>query len=391
MSSATSTTARLAPAPRFRRIALALPLLVSVVAGLLIGELMVRVFHPWVIRGPMFDYVNGLRSMTPSTRARIYVPGEFDTITTTGPERFRGGRSYARQPAPGVIRIVALGDSFTFGEGANDDESYPAVLERLLRQRGWNAEVVNAGVGGTGTGEQALYFDEYVRQFQASIVVLGVVGNDPDDDADRRLFRRDASGNLTPVPAAERVQGRAFRISRAVHRFPPVAWLYNHSELITLAEDLLRRTLQPRSAASSTTASGATTASDTATVEARERRWDLKLTQDEIAWLAERVRASGGQLVVAYLPALTSVYEASNTDEEKRRQQESRIADAVAAGARQAGVPFLDLRASVQQAYAVGHPALYHRGIDEHPTAAGYRAFASAIAEELGRRFPVSR
>ncbi len=364
------------------------PLLVSVAAGLLFGELMVRVFRPTVIRGPMFDYVNGLRSMTPDTRARIYVPGQFDTIQTTGPERFRGARSYARQPAPGVARIVALGDSFTFGEGANDDESYPAALERRLRERGWNAEVVNAGVGGTGTGEQALYFDEYVRQFQPSIVLLGVVGNDPDDDANRGLFRRDGAGKLAPVPASERerAQGRAFRISRAVHRFPPVAWLYNHSELITLAEDLLRAALQPRGAA----ASGTSSFSGAAAAEARERRWDLKLTADEIAWLAERVRTTGAQLVVVYLPAYTSVYSVSgNADEEKRRQQEARIAEAAAAGARQAGAPFLDLRPSVQQAYAAGHPrpgakapgpALYHRGLDEHPTAAGYRAFSDAIA-----------
>jgi acyl-CoA thioesterase-1 len=46
------------------------------------------------------------------------------------------------------LRIVALGDSLTAGYGLPQTAAFPVVLERALRARGHNVEVVNAGVSG---------------------------------------------------------------------------------------------------------------------------------------------------------------------------------------------------------------------------------------------------
>jgi hypothetical protein len=43
-------------------------------------------------------------------------------------------------------RILCMGDSVTFGWGVPDDMSYPAQLERELKARGHQVEVLNAGV-----------------------------------------------------------------------------------------------------------------------------------------------------------------------------------------------------------------------------------------------------
>src|SRR5262249_62044821 len=48
--------------------------------------------------------------------------------------------------------IVALGASNTYGKGVSRSEAYPAQLEALLRARGYNARVVNAGISGDTTG-----------------------------------------------------------------------------------------------------------------------------------------------------------------------------------------------------------------------------------------------
>ena len=46
------------------------------------------------------------------------------------------------------VRIVALGDSLTAGYNLPQKAAFPAVLEKALRAKGYNVEVVNAGVSG---------------------------------------------------------------------------------------------------------------------------------------------------------------------------------------------------------------------------------------------------
>ena len=46
------------------------------------------------------------------------------------------------------VRVLALGDSCTFGLGVQDGETWPAQLEALLQVSGLDVEVVNAGVPG---------------------------------------------------------------------------------------------------------------------------------------------------------------------------------------------------------------------------------------------------
>jgi acyl-CoA thioesterase I len=57
-----------------------------------------------------------------------------------------GGEPRAASGRP--LRIVALGDSLTAGYGLPQSAAFPAVLERALRARGHNVEIVNAGVSG---------------------------------------------------------------------------------------------------------------------------------------------------------------------------------------------------------------------------------------------------
>ena len=51
-----------------------------------------------------------------------------------------------------VAQVVAIGDSGTAGTGAGVGSAYPAQLEALLRARGYNVSVTNAGIIGDTTG-----------------------------------------------------------------------------------------------------------------------------------------------------------------------------------------------------------------------------------------------
>lgn len=84
------------------------------------------------------------------------------------------GRKSARTHAkiPEGSTVLALGDSLTFGYGANPGESYPAQLQKLT---GWN--IVNGGVSGD-TSAQALSRLPALLARKPKLVIVGIGGND---------------------------------------------------------------------------------------------------------------------------------------------------------------------------------------------------------------------
>lgn len=51
-------------------------------------------------------------------------------------------------PTEKEITLVAFGDSLTAGYGLRQDEAFPVVLEKALRERGHRVTIINAGVSG---------------------------------------------------------------------------------------------------------------------------------------------------------------------------------------------------------------------------------------------------
>jgi acyl-CoA thioesterase-1 len=73
--------------------------------------------------------------------------------------------------------VVALGASNTFGKGVARAQAYPAQLEALLRAKGLNARVINAGINGDTTGAMLARLDRVVPK-ATSVVILQPGGND---------------------------------------------------------------------------------------------------------------------------------------------------------------------------------------------------------------------
>jgi acyl-CoA thioesterase-1 len=73
-----------------------------------------------------------------------------------------------------LLRVVALGDSLTAGYGLPPGQAFPDALQRALRARGWEVEVVNAGVSGDTAADGLARFDWSVPEgADALIVELG--------------------------------------------------------------------------------------------------------------------------------------------------------------------------------------------------------------------------
>jgi acyl-CoA thioesterase-1 len=83
---------------------------------------------------------------------------------------------FATAPA-GAATIVALGASNTYGKGVARGQAYPAQLEPILRAKGANVRVVNAGINGDTTEGMLRRLDQAVPK-GASAVILQPGGND---------------------------------------------------------------------------------------------------------------------------------------------------------------------------------------------------------------------
>ncbi len=90
------------------------------------------------------------------------------------------GPEYDRRQAPGVFRIVVVGDSFVMGEGVLEEEAYPAVLESLLNglEDGQRYEVLNMGLSGINIDHVVERLETLVLPFHPDLVVYGLTSND---------------------------------------------------------------------------------------------------------------------------------------------------------------------------------------------------------------------
>ena len=81
-------------------------------------------------------------------------------------------------------RIVVIGDSNTFGFGIPGEDVYPKVLEKLLNEKIQDGqfEVLNLGVGGYSTRDEALVLEYKGIRWNPELVVIGYVLNDPEID-----------------------------------------------------------------------------------------------------------------------------------------------------------------------------------------------------------------
>ncbi len=92
---------------------------------------------------------------------------------------FRSRREYARQRPAGVLRILALGDSFVVGHRLGQEDTVGARLEAWLRDGGGfpGAEVLIAGIEEPAAGLR--YLEQYGFAFDPQVVMLGLtLGND---------------------------------------------------------------------------------------------------------------------------------------------------------------------------------------------------------------------
>ncbi|HJQ73772.1 MAG TPA: GDSL-type esterase/lipase family protein [Gaiellaceae bacterium] len=142
----------------------------------------------------------------------------YDTPLTTNGLGLRGDE--VRED--GSLRVLALGDSCTFGFRVRQDESYPAVLERLLTARsGRRWQVINSGVPGYTSHQGVVYLTTHGPGLAPAVVIAGFEFNDAlrDGDIADALESRRRHGTFVQIDEFLLAHARLYRWFRV--RPPP--------------------------------------------------------------------------------------------------------------------------------------------------------------------------
>jgi len=144
--------------------------------------------------------------------------GEFTEVMRINSLGMRETEIEPRQP--GEERVLAIGDSFTYGHGVKQHESYPRVLEGLLRARGYPVRVLNGGQSGYGMDQSYKMFVTRRIDLAPDLVLVGIHCTDVVDDVDESLYDI-RGGELVPLDARHN-------------------WIYLQNELFWGAPKLVR-------------------------------------------------------------------------------------------------------------------------------------------------------
>lgn len=153
----------------------------SLIFFIILGEIAARIFYPGLLsQQKMFadgDYMN---APILSKNLDMIVYSRMDNSRYNVKTNSLGLRSLKEIPEKkpsDTINILCLGDSFTFGYGVNDTETYPYYLEQILNDRmEGNYNVINAGFAdGWGTDTEYLFLKSKIKRLEPDIVLLGVL------------------------------------------------------------------------------------------------------------------------------------------------------------------------------------------------------------------------
>jgi hypothetical protein len=237
----------------------------------------------------------------------------------------------------GVPRVLVLGDSYAFGWGVDDAQPFPQRTEALLRERGIAAEVINAGVPGYNTEQEALLLAELMPSYAPDMVVLAYVMNDAEPQ------------NNVPQPPA------------VTYRYA-VSWVWED------AREVAMRRLAGRKEWTSPNK------------QAMDFDYVKGFAPDSPKWRASRAalgriaaacRAAGVPLAVLILPDFTQPFDASYPD--------GLIHRSVAGWSRELGVECVDL----MPLFAERDHRNFMILTDGHPNARAHDVIASVLRDRI--------
>lgn len=293
--------------------------------------------------------------------------------------------------APGEYRILALGDSTTFGTGVAAEATWPAQLAALSQPSQRSMTYINAGVPAADIDQIRQAYEQTWSAYSPDEVVLAISSN----MVSWAWIRREQVPAPPDNPYLDASQlSWQTQVKRAYSQFALPAWLSVNSQRSLYWLGLATHDVDPQAPYGPMLALGwkqANLPPDLVEAAWREFEADLKALQAAVA-------ADGRRLTVVYVPPRFMVSESWLDNEKRVPKQNITIdpGDRLQQICQGLGLSYLDATPALiaarherRQTQDHGDP-MYVRFDYTHLDAAGHQAVAKALwtAEEIAKSQP---
>ncbi len=206
-------------------------------------------------------------------------------------------------------RVLFLGDSFTYGTGVGDDQTFAARLEKAFSAAQLSVEVLNAGCPGKGTDYALKCFQTVGRKFYPDLTILCFFCNDFDDNALGRYYDIGRRGELSAKP----MNCRGSILKTVLAYLPGYNWLISWSQAANLVKQTGINLLINRAQKTGPDATNGLVVTYTRGAYGFATATNKKLTELYVGQLNVAVKRAGGSLRICYIPIAQEVREYRRT------------------------------------------------------------------------------
>jgi len=278
-----------------------------------------------------------------------------------------------------AARVLALGDSFTFGWGVEREDSFLARVDRHISDLDPHVQLLNGGVGAYSSGHVYKSLQRRVDPLAPCSVIYFLNSNDLTDNLitaiDYRVTSYRSSTNGSVQLTDEKVYSPT---KRFLFTYTPYGWLNQHSHLFLLVKRVVKSALAsgPGSAVNGELSFGA------GALKGKRANLAVAVTVAHIDRIAAFAEERDLPLAIVWVPAWTEIY---RPDDPANRAYRSLKATLV----RRATSAFHDPLETMQELVTQANVDLfdlYFRDGDPvgHFTVRGNELYASAVGDWVG-------
>ena len=281
----------------------------------------------------------------------------------------------------GELRILALGDSVTWGTGVRAEDAWPAQLKEQLRNHlGGTINVINAAVPGSSVDALTKSYQQIWKKYDVEVVVFVATPNMVSRqwiDADAPLPIHKWDTNTSNWSAAAKLRVKA---NRLIHRFCIPSFLSFNTKYLMYQIGLLTHKMDPVTPYGPMLAYGL--AQPDVPLASSDQSWVQ--FDDAVEHLQEILNQDGVRLICCFLEPRFAIWNTSRDNEKNVPRDRFRV-DArqrFMQICRTQNIESVDLVDNLRSTrkMSVDSPDLFNKFDYNHLDYRGHRAVATALA-----------